>query len=348
MSIFHPHDIETMNEDDVAGEIIRPLCRALGYSQGDPEANLRSQISLQYDKAFLGHKNGKKDPILRGRPDFVCEVVSYTRWVVEAKKPSVVLALEDSFQAHTYSTHPEIAAEFYLLSNGREFRLYRIANPEKPLMEWKKDETEALLPVLHNILGPVAMKKRAKIEIDLGKPIAPGLASKVDIVGGHVVHVKTEASFPIPEGMDGLRNAVKGDKVFRDESGLITASVNVQSAFAELDNIHEALGFNPLTFSTADEYLSTSVDCPTLMQAIIQVELKKGMEFPKTPISPGGVIPMDVHAECYTEAVGFVCGNAFKGTYTIDYVYLLDVPDIPGIPKRLEMRTEGLFEINFR
>lgn len=348
MSIFPSHNIETMNEDDVAGELIRPLCRALGYSQGDPEANLRSQISLQYDKAFLGHKNGKKDPVLRGRPDFVCEVVSYTRWVVEAKKPSVVLSLADSFQAHTYSTHPEIAAEFYLLTNGREFKLYRIANPDRPLMEWQKDETDNLLPILENILGPEAMKKRANVQIDLGKPLARGIGSTAEIVGGHVVYVKTVASVPIPNGMDGLRNAVKGNQVYRDERGLITASVNVQSAFAEMDAIQDAMGFNPLLFSTADEYLSTDVENPTLLQGILHADFKQGSEFPQTPISPGGVLPIDVRAECYTEAVGFVDGNVFRGTFTVDYLYFLNIPKMPGVPDRIEMRSEGTFEINFK
>ncbi len=74
MSLFPPHNIESMNEDDVAGELIRPLCRALGYSQGNPEANLRSQVSLQYDKAFLGHKDGKKTPF------YAVDRISYARW----------------------------------------------------------------------------------------------------------------------------------------------------------------------------------------------------------------------------------------------------------------------------
>lgn len=209
MSIFPPHHIDGMNEDDVAGELVRPLCRALGYTQGNPEANLRSQISLQYDKAFLGHKDGKKDPVLRGRPDFVCEVVSYARWVVEAKKPSITLSQDDSYQGHTYATHPEIAAEFYMLTNGREFRLYRVGNPDNPALTWQKEETDELLPALQNFLGPDAMKKRAQTKIDLGKPLAVGLGSSVEIVGGHIVYSCniTTISLPVPANrLDGLTN----------------------------------------------------------------------------------------------------------------------------------------------
>jgi hypothetical protein len=196
-SIFGYHNIERMNEDDVAGELVRPLCHALGYRQGHPEANLRSQVPLQYDRAYLGRKKGERDPVLRGRADFICEVVSYARWVVEAKSPAEVLTLEASQQAHTYATHPEIAAEFYMLCNGREFQLFQVGMPEKPVLQWLKDETDAKLMGLRNLLGPEAMKKRAATPIDLGKPLAPGVASSLRIVGGEVIYSKNTATMPL-------------------------------------------------------------------------------------------------------------------------------------------------------
>lgn len=345
-SIFAEHDIEAMNEDDVAGELVRPLCRALGYRQGGEFANLRSQISLQYDRAFLGHKDAKRDPLLRGKPDFVCEVVSYARWVVEAKRPSVELSLEDSQQAHTYATHPEIAAEFYMLTNGREFRVYRVGRPETPIFQWLKDETDDMLPALYNILGPEAMKKKADVKVDLGKPLAPGVGSSAVIVGGEVIYVKNVASIPLNVNMDGLRNAVVGNRVFRREDGLISAEVEVKSAIAVMDDLHKAMGFSPLVFNTADEFISTDVENPTLMQNLLSVHFEAGTAFPKTMLSPGGVIPFDVLTVCYTEALGFLDGDRFRGTFVIDYEYNLPA-GIPGVPSHVEMRTEGTFDITF-
>ncbi|EHH03370.1 type I restriction enzyme r protein [Agrobacterium tumefaciens CCNWGS0286] len=349
MSIFAPHNIETMNEDDVSGELVRPLCRALGYSQGNPDANLRSQISLQYDKAFLGHKNGEKDPVLRGRPDFVCEVVSYARWVVEAKKPAIELSQDDSYQAHTYATHPEIAAEFYMLTNGREFRLYRVGNPDAPALTWQKDETDDMLPALRNFLGPEPMKKRANVKIDMGKPLGAGLGSSAEIVGGHVVYEKSVATIPLGTKMDGLTNAVTGRSVSRNDKGLIVALVDVKSAFVGLDELHKASGFYPLTFSTADEFLSDDIQKPTLMQNIINIVLPAGTTFPTTLLGPGGTLPINVEADCYTQALGFVDGNVFRGTYFVDYEYRLIAPPYITLPfRKFEMRTEGRFEINFK
>ncbi|MEP9373541.1 type I restriction endonuclease subunit R [Mesorhizobium sp. KR1-2] len=348
VSIFPPHDIETMNEDDVAGEIVRPFCRALGYTQGNPEANLRSQFSLQYDKAFLGHQDGKKDPVLRGRPDFICEVISYTRWVIEAKAPSVSLSIADSFQAHTYATHPEIAAEYYLLTNGREFQLFRVGKPDEAVWSWRKEDVDELLPALKGFLGPEAMKKRANVIIDKGKPLASGFGSSMEIIGGHIVYINNKASFTDVSSTNGLVNTISGNRIFRTDDGLVSGEVSINSAFAEMDAIFEAFNFFPLRFHTSEEYLSTDRNTPTLMQNLITVRMMPGMEFPKTLLSPGGVLPFEVKATAYTEILGFVDGSDLKGTFVMDCAYEIPAGSRLGFPTDLSLLTEGTFEAKVR
>lgn len=345
MSIFAPHDIDTMNEDDVSGELVRPLCRALGYTHGNPEANLRSQISLQYDKVFLGHKNGAKDPILRGRPDFICEVISYARWVVEAKKPSVHLSQDDSYQAHTYATHPEIAAEYYLLTNGREFRLYRVGQPDNAIWHWTKEDTDELLPALRAFLGPAAMKKRAHVTIDKGKPLAEGLGSTANIIGGHIVYAKNCSNFTDNLGMDGLVNTVVGNRIYRTDEGLIAGEVNLKSAFAHMDAMFDGFGFYPLRFNTAEEYLSSDRERPTLLQGLLSVAMPAGTQFPKTPLSPGGVLPINVQASAYVEVLGFLEATKFVGTFAMNCEYSVQNGAHFGLPPELKLMTEGTFEI---
>lgn len=344
MSILAPHDLDTMNEDDVAGEIVRPFCRALGYTQGNPEANLRSQVSIQYGRAYLGHKNKAKDPVLRGRPDFVCEVVSFSRWVVEAKAPSVVLSQEDSDQAHTYATHPEIAAEFYVLTNGREFRLYRVAKPEEPIWTWKVDEVDTLLPALKGMLGPEAMKARANVIVDKGKPIAPGHKSSVSIVGGHVTYTENRLNVGPPLNIDGLVNTVSDGRVFRNAEGLIEAELRIKSSFSVMDPIFDILGLNPLKFRAAEEFLSTDPDRPTLMQNLFTVSLPPGTELPHTPLSPGGALPVGIEAECYVDALIFIQGRNARGSFSLRCEYTLS-PAIPGLPRPIVLETIGSCEI---
>lgn len=347
MSIFDHYNVETMNEDDVAGEIVRPFCRALGYKQGHPKANLRSQVPLQYDRAYLGHKDGQKDPVLRGRPDFVCEVVSYARWVIEAKAPWVTLSLNDSQQAHTYATHPEIAAAYYILTNGREFRLYRVGNPQNPIMSWLTEETDSKLITLQNFLGPEAMKAKATIPIDLGKPLGIGLPSSVKIVGGNIVYAKTVATVPM-KNIDGLRNPVFGNHVNRSKSGLIVAEVHMQSAFAGFDEMQKMLGFNPLLFKTAQEYISSDRATPTLFQNLLRVEMREGLPFPPSLLGQGGILLADIDAVCYTEALGFLDGKSFRGTFVVDYDYKVDTKGRPiPLPPSFQMRSEGTFDLTF-
>ncbi len=116
-------DFNTMNETDVREILVRPLIDQLGYRHGT-EATVITEKTLRYEKAFLGRKNPKKDPPLVGRADYICEVVSYGRWVIEVKSPAEPLSQDVVEQAHTYASHPEIAATFFLVTNGRLFRLY--------------------------------------------------------------------------------------------------------------------------------------------------------------------------------------------------------------------------------
>ena len=74
-------DFDSMNETDVREIIVRPLLHRLGYQQGT-SANIRTEVTLRYDKAFLGRKNSKKDPKLAGRADYICDAVSFGSWTI--------------------------------------------------------------------------------------------------------------------------------------------------------------------------------------------------------------------------------------------------------------------------
>jgi hypothetical protein len=105
-------DFASMNETDVREIVVRPLIERLGYRHGT-DANIRTEQTLTYARSFLGRKNPKKDPPLVGRADYICEVISFGRWVVEVKAPGEELTRDVVDQAHSYAAHPEIAATFF-------------------------------------------------------------------------------------------------------------------------------------------------------------------------------------------------------------------------------------------
>src|SRR5688500_14442416 len=127
-------DFDTMNETDVREIIVRPLLARLGYAHGTA-STIRTEVPLSYNHAFLGRKKPTKDPPLRGRADYVCDVTSFGRWCVEVKAPHQTLSDDDIAQAHTYAAHPEISASYFLITNGREFRLFATGALSAPILQ---------------------------------------------------------------------------------------------------------------------------------------------------------------------------------------------------------------------
>lgn len=113
---FEDYDFSSLNESDIREEIIAPFLRHLGYRSGT-SANIIREQSLRYPRFFLGRKDSKKDPELRGRADYICEVDRSVRWIIEAKPP-VEVTLNDVEQAYTYANHPEVRAVYFCLING--------------------------------------------------------------------------------------------------------------------------------------------------------------------------------------------------------------------------------------
>ena len=313
-------EFSSMNEVDVRETVVRPLLHRLGYRHGT-DATIRTEVPLRYDRAFLGRKKPSKDPPLRGKPDYVCDAIPYGRWVIEVKAPNEVLSTDVREQTHTYAAHPEIAAAFFMLTNGRQFELYRTSRLDEPLLSWSFEETEERFVAIQNIVSPRALRTLANlIRPDLGKPLGEGLASTVRIIGGTVTYEEhtSSQSFPmVTAAMEGLSLPITGDSVQRTHDGRIHAHVKVASAFAMMRGL-SALGLDDYDFFSAAEYISSNVNEPTIFQNFVEHSFALG-----SPLAlPGGQAvpsPFTYRMLAFTEAVGFVEENRFKGTMRLDY-----------------------------
>ncbi|AIL98110.1 type I restriction enzyme HsdR N-terminal domain-containing protein [Sinorhizobium meliloti] len=339
---------DAMNETDVREVIVRPLLHEIGYRFGT-DATIRTEVILKYDKAFLGRKKPTSDvPLasLKGRADYICEVVSVGRWVVEVKAPNVELSPEDAQQAHTYAAHPEIAGLFYLITNGREFALYRTSYPDAPLIRWSYHETQTHLPALKNVLAPHAIRREYARPIDLAKPLGQGVPSKVRLFGGVLTYNRHWSDNPLfATGFDniqGFRATISGGQVFRDEGGRITASVEVTGPNSALDALTRQAGMDCFAFHTSDEYVSTDVERPTIFQNFIEVDLPAGTHVPATPTNPEMVLPIPIQMLVYSTATGAISGEKFIGILDLDYTMKL------GAPLNMDAKLfgEGEFSIN--
>jgi hypothetical protein len=320
MLLVDEPQFETMNETDVREVIVRPLLERLGYRHGT-QAPIRTEVPLRYDKAFLGRKKPSKDPPLRGKADYVCDAVPYGRWVVEVKSPAEVLTRDDREQTHTYAAHPEIAAAFFMLTNGRQFELYRTSVLDGPVLTWSYAETEDKLLSLFNLVGPAALEKLANlVRSDPGKPLGPNVTSSLRILGGSVVYEEHTSTLSwLTDAISGLSLPIVGGFVRRTDDGRIHANVEVANAAAMMRGLNAAMGIDDkYDFYSAAEYLSVDLEAPTIFQNFVQTVLPKGtmLAVPGLPRVPA---PFRYEMKAFTEAVGFIEANRFKGTMTLDY-----------------------------
>ena len=351
---------ESMNETDVREVIVRPLLERLGYRHGT-EANIITEKTLRYEKAFLGRKNVKKDPPLVGRADYICEVVSFGRWVVEVKAPTEPLTHDVVEQAHTYASHPEVAASFFLVTNGRSFHLYETAKLSKPALAWDYEDEDDNLLRLFNVLSPPAFRQRAKLTlIDSGRPLAPGLASKLRIIGGTVNYEEHQGSHPFLQAasLNGMSLPATGGHVMRSEDKRILGHLKMAKAASGPFDLNRLLGIaDEYDFYTAAEYISTDIERPSIFQNLVSNTVPFG-----TPITVPGLgtfpMPMEVSSTAYTEAVGYVHDGWFVGTMRLELSFRFTKLTAPtrlalasqfgNIPDTAEITGVGRFEIELQ
>ena len=353
-------DFDSMNETDVREIIVRPLLHELGYRHGT-EAHIRTEYTLRYAKAFLGRKNPKSDPPLTGRADYICDAISFGRWAVEVKGPAIEMTADVVEQAHTYAAHPEIAAYYFMVTNGRRFAVYEIGNTTTPVLAWSYDETSAKMMNLRNLLGYDAIKRRASLlRLDPEKPLGPGLPSKLRIVGGEVTYGDHFSSVPIlnSNAMRGLVGSVTGNSVSRDETGRLWANVTLRSPIQQWDAINKLAGFSQFDFYSSQEFISTDVENPSIFQNVKSGSVAVGTGFALVPGGPEIPLPYGFDCDVYSHATGYLQDGEFKGSIYFDYHYrFIHGPKtgnpqvdfvLSQIPAEAVLEGDGTFIIHFR
>jgi len=347
-------EFESMNETDVREVIVRPLLHRLGYEHGT-NATIRTEVPLRYDKAFLGRKKPSKDPPLRGKPDYVCDAIPYGRWVVEVKAPNEALNEDAREQTHTYAAHPEIAAAFFMLTNGRRFELYRTSTLAEPILAWDFEQTEEKFLSLLNLVRPAAIEKLANlVRPDPGKPLGVGLASTLRILGGRVTYEEhTSGVSFLSKAISGLSLPITGGFVRRADNGQIHAHVEVASAAAMMPGL-STMGLDHYDFYSAAEYISSEPEEPSIFQNFVEVSNPVGAPIGLPGLSQSPAL-FGFQMKAFTEAVGFVDDNHFRGTMRLDYdLSFTGDPRIRAaigaqlgiqLPDQAEMQGAGSFDL---
>ena len=321
---------DSLGEADVREEIVAPLLRHLGYRSGTPNNVIREQ-HLTYPHSQLGRRK-PTDPILRGKADYICVAGGVINWVIEAKAPSVALDEKEEAQAWSYASHPEIRAVYFVLTNGREFKLFRTdRGPQAgPLFACTYEKLQDKLSGIENTLSPDAIWRQfPKHEIDTGVPLGPGLRSLVRITGGQVRYTKVTPDNP---SLRELIMTITDGSVERAANGTVEANLLSVVPFQSLQELNEQFGLHRMRLSSQSHELSIDEDHPTVFESITKTILPQGLEVLNLSNWSAFTIPLNVSAEVTTRASGHLAGSAFTGIFfaMIKYHELMTAVSLEG------------------
>lgn len=333
---------EAMNEADVREEVIAPLIRKLGYRTGT-EHNVRREVDLRYSSVQLGRQK-QSDPPLRGRADYILEAGGKVRWVVEAKAPSEELDDLIAAQAWTYANHPDVRATYFLVTNGRLFRLYQTnRKPEAALvLEFRFEEIEAKLPAILNTLAPASvLRDFPDVRIDEGEPLGPGLRSAVRISGGRL---RVERLEPPIAPVDQMTVFIVDGAATRRLGGGIAVTYHTEVGVTPIQLFNEQIGLNSVELFCEDDVLSTDPARPSLFRASPKFIVPKGTPSFDVNTWQKSEAISDVEVEVVLEASGHLEGQDFSGRFESSMQMTLDIPNLGR--RTLPFSTSGTFRMN--
>jgi len=332
---FEPLNFDQLNETDIREEVIAPLLKYIGYRSGSSNNIIREQ-SLKYPKISLGRKKPQKDPEVRGIADYICEVDNKVRWVIEAKSPSVTITTDDIGQSFSYANHAEVRAVYFCVCNGKQLHVFQTNRGPNvdPILSVLYENINESLYQIESILSPSSILRDCPdIEIDVGKPIGPGLRSVVRVTGGQITF--TENSLCVT-ALKGLTISITEGAIER-KNGTLVAFLKTLSPFTQLQALNEKLGLASFEVASSDESISTTSEHPTIFKNTQSVILPAGESLTDLATWQQVVLPINITSQTTTMAKGHLEGRDFFGIFHSKFIY---------VETKLNVEMTGNFNIH--
>jgi len=329
MSNFLPLPFDRMGEADVREEVLAPLIRQLGYRTGTEYDIVREQ-SLRYPKVFLGRKNPSKDPLLRGKADYILEVSGHARWVLEAKAPGVPIDIDAIEQAWTYANHAEVRAVYFALCNGHEIQVFATQSAPKvgPFKTVGYGQFDVKLAQLANILGPNAIKRDFPHQRELvGKPLGPGLRAFARVSSGTISYVDSSLAHPM---LTQMQMSITEGAIERAENGGLLAFLKTQAPLRSLQDLNERMGLNQFEMVSSDTEVSLDSDCPTTFEYQGATTFPEGSELLDTTTWKMIKLPMAMQFAVRALASGYLSNQVFTGQF-VSEMRIINVLEVPPV-----------------
>jgi hypothetical protein len=308
-----------INEAGIREEIIAPILRRPHYSFRGLH-DIRYEVTLAYPHDSLGRKK-KSDPVLIGKPDYICRAGGRVPWTIEAKAPQPI-SKDDVEQAYTYAKHPEVRGVYFCLCNGVEFRVYDTnSDPSVPpiLVLTDLEDAERCANHLRNLLGPDSLLARhALIAADTQPAIGQGLRSYVEIVGGRIAHKENTLKLPV---LTGFTISVIGGAIQRVDDGSLMVVFEGRAPYLSVQELLDRLGLKRVEAYTESKQLSTDSAAPTVFSANMTAIFPEGEQLTDISSNTSIVLGRPLKAEIRFTATGALNGTTFGGAFQLDCTY---------------------------
>ncbi len=353
------------NEAEIRFHIVDPVMRILGYPDAD-NAYLLLEEKLEYPYIHIGRRSKKDLPL--GFADYRAGIKGARgSFVVEAKAGSVPITTKDVEQAHSYAAHAQVGANYFVLCNGSIICVYEtLSGPHAtPIVELHLSNINSRFHELENVLSPSSLKQNCRVAYDKKLKLVDGLGSFVRIHSGRYLLSKYEIKI-LSKGQDCtqlVRRSVPQFKEVeaqlellktafelqvsegtaeRNDDGKIIAKVEFKGVTVHNQSAMAIMGIDKASFATADQFLSTSPQSPTIFESLTDFTVSRGTAIPQIF---GSVAEMDgdIHGNMFIKAAMHYNGGVIAG----EYITLSDQRvTIPGQPSfTLEMDFAGTFEL---
>jgi len=340
-------EVEGWKEVDVREDIAMPVLRGLGYEKGTNNDILREEeLKLRYPHPFLGRKKSGKDPVLRGKPDYVLSVLGICRWVFEIKAPSEALDVDAIEQAITYARHPEVSGEFVALLNGRFFLLFRSTQTasDEPLLRIDVCDVNELTDALSNVLSPEALHRDCKkTGIDLGRSLGGNLRSAETITSGTIQYAMTEWHInecpellraqveqgfePLTKLFHGMQSSVSSGVVERGADGTPIARLIWNSPYAQLGKFVDDKRLNEINYVCLDQEISSDEEQPSTFDFFATVEVDHGEELYDLVKHEVLIMELPASLEMRGQAIGYIDGRSLEGVFQTETTMIMIAPN---------------------
>lgn len=368
MEVIKRNSIEAAsgyNEAEVRFHLIDPILRKLGYPDSD-DVYLNLEEKLEYPYVHIGRRSKKDLPL--GFPDYRAGLKGARgSFVVEAKAGREPISNLHVEQAHSYAAHAQVGANYFVLCNGIEIRVYETLSGSNasPLVGIPLSEVTERFHELENILAPGSLAKNCRIVYDSKLKLCHGFGSSVRVRAGEYkftyyayrifVHgqdctAALKASVPqiakLDEQLDFLRTEfelrVSEGIVERDANGRVTADVKFAGVTKNNALAMQLIGVDRMSFVTSEKFLSQDSINPTMFETITDFALEKGAMLPQLfgPLVP---IENNITGEVFVRAAMHMAGDVMQGEYLALTDYQMCLPN--GDQIKIEFDWMGEYEL---